>query len=156
MNENPYTPPAANVHDGLYVNAIKLYSPAQTAWGAFLGGPVGLISFLGENFSALGNKSAVSKTIGYGVLLIIGLLALLLILPEWFPSTVFSVIYILITWSISENYQKRKQEIAESPEYDFHSNWRVLGLGLLCMVGSAIVLVGPFLLLDGIWSPWNP
>jgi len=155
MNENPYTPPAADIRDDLYANAVKLYSPAQAACGAFLGGPVALIYFLRKNFSALGNDSAASKTVGYGVLFILGLLALIPILPDRFPSIVFTIAYIFIAKSISENYQKKKQEIAESPEYDFHSNWRVLGFGLLCAVGSGIAIIVPLLILVelGIWNP---
>jgi uncharacterized membrane protein len=154
MTENPYAPPAAAVVNRS-ANAVKLYSPAQAACGALVGGPVGLIYFLWANFTALGNRPAAKKTIAYGALLILGLLIVLPFLPERFPSSPFTVAYIIMARQIAQQYQKTKQEIADSPEYDFHSNWRVFGLGLLCLVGSVLVIVVPLALLVafGIWNP---
>jgi len=153
MTENPYTPPDAAVPTSPSVDIVKLYSPSQVFCGTLLGGPVGLIYFLRENFSALGDDSAMAKTVLYGGLLILGLLVIPLLLPKNFPSIMFVIAYIVTAESISEKYQKTKQEIIDSPQHDFHSNWRVIGFGLLCLAGSAIVLWGPILSLAALIGP---
>jgi hypothetical protein len=131
-----------------------MYSPTQVACGT-IGGPVGLIYFLMSNFSALGQEDRKRKTLLLGISLIVALIAILPFLPESVPSTPFTIAYIIIARQVAEKYQMKKQAIIDSDIYDFHSNWRVLGIGLLCLVGSAIVIVGPLMLLilTGVWNP---
>ena len=131
MTENSAT------YDG-YVT--KLYSPEQVACGVFLGGPVGLIYFLRANFLALGNNAAATKTVIYGLLSLLGCLALGLMLQEDVPGIIFAVIYIVAARMVVERHQKTKKDIANSLEYGFHSNWKVFGLGLLCLLGTALAL----------------
>ena len=154
MTDNPYAAPLAAVQLTGTAHSARLYSPTQVACGT-IGGPVGLIYFLKANFAALGNDRLESKTLLYGGLLILALLVILPFLPEKVPSSPFTIAYILTARHVASKYQMTKQAIAESPVYDFHSNWRVLGLGLLCLIASAIVIMGPLMLLAylGIWNP---
>lgn len=150
MAENPYAAPSAAIQNVPYRSAtgpIRLYSPTQVACGT-IGGPVGLIYFLKANFSALGNDRLARNTVLYGVLLMLALLATLPFLPDKFPNSPFTIAYILTARYVATKYQMTKQAIAESPDHDFHSNWRVLGIGLLCLVASVIVIVGPYVLLE--------
>lgn len=157
MTENPYAAPGAAIQNVSYRSAtgpIRLYSPTQVACGT-IGGPVGLIYFLKANFSALGNERLARNTVLYGALLMLALLATLPFLPDKFPNFPFTIAYILTARYVAAKHQMTKQAIAESPDHDFHSNWRVLGIGLLCLVASVIVIVGPFMLLEffGILHP---
>lgn len=155
MTDNPYAAPSAPVRDVRSITgAIRLYSPTQVACGT-IGGPIGLIYFLKDNFATLENHRLERKTLLYGGLLILSLLAVLPFLPDEFPSLPITIAYILTARHVAGKYQMTKQAIAESPIHDFHSNWRVLGIGLLCLVASAIVLIGPLMLLAflGIWNP---
>jgi hypothetical protein len=76
------------------------------------------------------------------------------LLPENFPNYPFTIAYILAALYVSAKYQMTKRAIVESAAHDFHSNWRVLWLGLLCLVGSIILLVVPLGILAffGVWG----
>ncbi len=155
MTENPYASPTANVVDRPTAGEpVRLYSPTQVACGT-IGGPVGLIYFLWANFSSLGNSSGARKTLAYGALLILAIPAILPFLPDNLPNSPVTLAYILVARGVATRYQMTKQAIADSLRYDFHSNWRVFGIGMLCLVGSVVVIMGPLLLLAalGIWNP---
>jgi hypothetical protein len=68
-------------------------------------------------------------------------------LPEKFPSAPFTITYVIAAHHIAKQYQVTKQGIIDSPQYDFHSNWRVFGIGVLCLVGSALLIGGPIVIL---------
>ena len=146
MSHNPYAAPAATL-DKTAPTAIALYSPMQAAFGAFLGGPVGLIYFLRQNFMALGNRSAARTCLILGVLLIVVLLIVLPLLPAKFPSAPITIVYVVIARYVAEKYQATKQVIADTPQYTFTSNWKVFGMALLCFLGSVVVILGPYLAL---------
>ena len=154
MTDNPYAAPTAVVQDRSTDEPVRLYSPTQVACGT-IGGPVGLIYFLWANFSALGKISSARKTLIFGAILVLGLIVLIPFLPENVPSSAFTIAYILIARGVAEKFQKTKQEISDSPHLVFHSNWRVFGFGLLSLLGSAIVIMGPLFVLAalGIWNP---
>ena len=83
------------------------------------------------------------------------LLISVILLPEDFPNYPFTIAYILSALYVSKKYQMTKQAIVDSATHEFHSNWRVLWLGLLCLVASIIVLVVPagVLAMFGVWNP---
>jgi hypothetical protein len=149
MSHNPYAAPEATLADATK-GSVAMYSPTQAALGALLGGPVGLIYFLHRNFVALGNQPAAKKCLMYGALLIVVLLIALPLLPANFPNAPLNIVYILAGRSIAQKYQLTKQAIAESTEYTFKSNWNVFGMGLLCFLGSVIVVIGPLLGLEAL------
>lgn len=153
MENNVYATPESDVDAKLAsASRIRLYSPTQIACGT-LGGPVGLIYFLMANFETLQKPELRKKTLHLGIALIVALIVILPFLPESFPSMPFTVAYIVIGYFVAESFQMKKKEIIESEVYDFYSNWRVLGFGLLCMLGSIVVIAGPLMLLEllGVW-----
>jgi len=113
----------------------------QVTWGVLLGGPVALIYFLRANFLALGNREAATKTILYGLLGTVAMTALLFILPDNIPTLPFALVYVFSAKALVEKYQKTKQDIVCSLEYGFHSNGRVFGFGVICFLGT-LILVG--------------
>ena len=146
MSHSPYSPPAASLAFAPS-KPVPLYSPTQAAMGALLGGPVGLVYFLRSNFVALGNLSAARKCLWAGALIVVALVVILPLLPEKFPSSPFNLAYIFAARGVTERFQLNKAAIASSPEYAFQSNWRVFGLGLLCLVGSVVAIGGPIMAL---------
>jgi hypothetical protein len=146
MSHNPYAAPAATLSQTASTT-VALYSPTQAASGALLGGPVGLIYFLRQNFVMLGNKSAARMCWILGALLIATILVVLPFLPAKFPSSLITIVYIVIARYVAEKHQATKQVITESAEYTFQSNWNVFGMGLLCFLASLTVLIGPYLAL---------
>lgn len=126
----------------------KVYSPAQVACGALIGGPVGLIYFLMSNFDNLGKEQAKNQTLNWGALGIVALIITMPFLPDWFPSFPFTIAYILIARFVAEKHQLNKEDIIASAEYRFYSNWNVFGMGLLCLIGTVLVLGVPVFLLS--------
>jgi len=124
----------------------KVYSPTQIVCST-LGGPIGLIYFLASNFSTLNNEELKNKTIKYGIALILALIIILPLLPDDVSSLPFTIFYIVVGRYVSEKYQMKKVDIESAEGFDFHSNWRVLGLSLLCLIGSVVVLLGPIFIL---------
>jgi len=127
---------------------IVVYSPAQVAIGAFVGGPVGLTYFLMANFGALYNDRARKNTLYSGISLIIALLCILPMLPDNFPSLPLTILYVVAARMVSEKYQLTKSQIAESEQCQFQSNWKVFGLSLLCFIGSTVAIVIPLAVLS--------
>ena len=145
MNEDIYKPPQSQIEKkGEVSGKVKMYSPIQAAVGT-IGGPVGVVYFLMANFEALGQAEHKQKTLVIGVVSIIALAIILPFLPESVPSMPFTIAYILIAYQVTNNYQMSKAAILDSDNHNFHSNWRVLGIGLLCLVGSIICLAVPML-----------
>lgn len=149
MSTNIYKAPESHVEDDSSneVDNIKIYSPNQVACGT-IGGPVGLIYFLWANFSSLKKEDEKNKTLIFGGIFIVLLIIALPLLPDDFPSMPFTIAYIMVAKLVSEQFQMTKVDIAESNCHDFYSNWRVLGIGLLCFVASIVLIVGPLILLE--------
>ncbi|MDF2447193.1 MAG: hypothetical protein K0S46_2429 [Moraxellaceae bacterium] len=145
MVHNPYSTPAADLATPAFAGGepVRIYSPTQAACGALVGGPVGLIYFLYANFGVLGNAEAQRKTVAWGVALIVALVILLPLLPDRMPSTPLTVAYMLAAQQVAVKHQMTKAAIIASPQHDFHSNWRVFGLGLLTMVGTGVAVLVP-------------
>ena len=143
MNDDIYKSPQSQLAENEEKReSIKMYSPTQVAVGT-IGGPVGVVYFLMANFEALGQIERKQKTLLIGAISIIALALVLPFVPENIPNTPFTVAYIVIAYQVANTLQMSKAAIQESDSHDFHSNWRVLGAGLLCLVGSLIVLVIP-------------
>lgn len=141
---NPYETPNSELQNS--AKTISVYSPVQAACGT-IGGPVGLIYFLRANFVALGNKSAATKTVIFGSIFILAIIISFPFLPDNFSGLPFTIAYIVIAKQVAEKFQLSKQAITESTIYKFHSNWRVVGMGIICLIGSILVLIIPVLLL---------
>lgn len=118
----------------------RVYSPKQAAVGAFIGGPLVSVLFIKRNFKALGNPAGESKTLLYGIAVMLALLGILPFLPTSFPRMLIPLATMLVTWIVIEKYQFKKQDITNSSVFVFQSNWRVLWVSLACMVLSFLVI----------------
>lgn len=124
-----------------------LYSPTQVAAGALLGGVCGLIYFLWANFDILGNERLARRTLWLGSILFVAMAAIALNLPRNFSGLSIAIIYVVIGRYVAEKFQMSKTAIAESRNFDFRSNWRVLGYGLIALIMSIGLSFGAVLLL---------
>ena len=146
MTNNPYAAPEAEL--GAETGTCPIYSPGQVAAGAFIGGPVGLIYFLRENFVTLGNVQQARQSLIWGVVLIVALLVILPWLPDKFPGITFSIAYVVAGQQVAKTQQLTNEAIDASTHYMKASNGRVFGKGLLCLLGSVVVVVTPIWLLS--------
>lgn len=143
MSQNPYATPAASLSTSPAA-PVRLYSPVQVAAGVFLGGPVGAVYFLRANFLALKDDERAQAALLYGLLFVIAAISLAFVLPKNFPSMPLNIAYMFGARQIAETKQLSKQAIEDSAEYDFQSNWRVVGLSLLCLLGSVLVAMAAY------------
>jgi hypothetical protein len=129
------------------VGNSRLYTPLQIRAGSFLGGPIASVFFLRENFRVLGKVSEARTTLAWGIVFIVGLLAVLPFLPTRLPNIVIPLAYSIAAGSIAEKWQLQKQAIVDSGVYQLHSSWRVFGLALLFLFAFLIVGVVVYLCL---------
>lgn len=146
-SHDPYAAPTARVAE-TSASATAVYSPTQVSVGAFLGGPVGLVYFLHRNFVSLRNYSSATKTLLYGSAFTIVLAVLVPLLPDEFPNYPFSILYVVLGYSLSNKYQCTKQKIIDSPILSFRSNLGVFGASVLCFLASFAIVIGMFFLLQ--------
>jgi hypothetical protein len=108
----------------------KLYSPRQIAFGTFFGGPLAATYFLKNNFDTLDKENYSKKTIIIGLTVSIVLIALMPFIPEGHPSVTINLtlLYLFPVMFVVKRHQLTKEEILESFEYSFQSNWKVLGM----------------------------
>ena len=103
----------------------KLYSPLQVLLGSFLGGMIIAIYFVSRNFIALSNKSAARKTIFWGLIAMIFLIELFLEFGFLVPLGIVTFTSIIASKFV-EKYQLSHEAIADSPNFECHSNKSVL------------------------------
>src|ERR1041385_123344 len=121
------------------MDKTPIYSPKQIFAGSILGGPIALVYFLRSNFQRLGNYAAGAQTLLWGVLFNITILAAMPFLPKHFPNYVLPLVYSWVARGIANAKQLNKESIAASPQFCFHSNWRVLGLGVAFLLGTLLL-----------------
>ena len=121
-----------------------IYSPKQILGGSFLGGPIAAVYFLRRNFQTLHNASAARWTLVWGIVFNIVLVALIPFLPERFPNYVLPLAYSWAACGIATAKQITKETITSSPEFSFHSNWRVAGLGVAFLIGTLVLWLAIF------------
>lgn len=138
MSNNPYASPRARSLESDQRGGL-LYSPTQVAVATFLGGVCALVYFLRANFIALGNPEAAPNTVLGGAVALILLAWLATVVPGGGGVGLVVAMALLARW-VAESRQMSKAAIEASAEFDFHSGWRVFGLGLACMVASFVML----------------
>ncbi|GGB14863.1 hypothetical protein [Agarivorans gilvus] len=126
----------------------KVLSPAQIAGGSFWGGPIATVYYLRKNYLLIGNEALAQKTLIYGAIFIIFLMAILPFLPEKFPNMVLPLAYCLAARQIAETTQLKKDQIEGSEEYTFESNWKIFGVGILTLLIFLIVAMAVMFALE--------
>ncbi len=124
----------------------KMYSPTQVGLGTFLGGPLAGTYFLKRNFDSLSKDIESKKTLIIGLIFSVAMITVLLILKDKFPNfPYFSIValYMAPVMLVNKQNQLTKESIRDSSEYDFQSNWKVLGLSIawfIAFLGMTIMI----------------
>ncbi|WP_330961290.1 hypothetical protein [Photobacterium sp. 53610] len=129
----------------------RLYSPGQVAAATFLGGPLAASYMLNRNFIALGNPLKAKDVAQSGCWLTVILTFFLGLLSEEFSGFLLPFVFAFATYQYARNNQISKEEIEQSQEYQFFSDWNVLvvsvatlliHIAFLCFVLSFYASVG--------------
>lgn len=116
-----------------------VYTSNQITAGAFFGGPLASSLMMRRNFLAFGDTSKASRTLVYGILSAIAILALVFVIPKQVPNTALSVAYTIAFRNIAKRFQMDKGAL-RLRGFLIHSNWRVAGISLLWFVLSALII----------------
>ncbi len=147
--DNPYAAPNSKPQEIKVAvsNGVvrKLFSPNQGAIGAFLLGPLTGLFILQANFAALDEPARRGKTLVYGMLASLAVATLSPFIPENIPAVMFGLLYMFPTRYVMEKFHPSKQQIIDSPNFEFRSNWLVLGIGLLGITVYMIVIIAVLL-----------
>lgn len=138
MDRNPYAPPTAPVADVVTATTGTLYSPRQIYMASFLGSPIAAAWFIRHNFTTLGNRSALQRTLWLGLAATIAVVVAALFLPKQFPNALLPVLYSYAIYQYAQFLFKTA--------YNKHLNtggrkgswWIVIGVSLL----ASLTLVG--------------
>jgi hypothetical protein len=136
---------AAQDSISIAITPRRLYSARQTAVGTFFGGPIGLAYFLRSNYASLGNRRGQTLALASGMFLT-AILAGLVLLAVYSSGTAGAVIQrismpVNLASVVIARYVAQRQ-IASSQYYDFHSNLRVFGAAVVCLLCSALAIFG--------------
>ena len=89
-----------------------------------------MLFFLWNNFKTLGKSNEAKFTVIYGIVFIMALITLLQFVPQQIPGIVIQVVYSLCALQIVNSMQMSKEDIEQTANYSFQSNWRVLAYGV--------------------------
>lgn len=131
--QNPYQAPRAAIAT-VGGGETRMFSPTQTAVACYLGGPLAGVYMMRENFKALDNAEGARKTVLYGGLLTLAIIAILPFLPEKTPNMLIPLSYTLVARYLVETHQLKKEAIEQSGLYSFQSNWRVAGVSVVALI----------------------
>jgi hypothetical protein len=115
-----------------------LYSPAQIAWGSFIGTPFAGCWFINRNFRHLGDQRKASQFLLWGFVISIVVFVATLFLPESFPTLGVPIGYTAALYFLA------RRLFAELPndfagDIEVASNWRVAGVSILWLLAVCIV-----------------
>ncbi len=155
--QNPYAAPSSTTQETKVASngkLGKLFSPTQGAMGAFLLGPITGVYIIQANFAAMGESVRRGHAIVYGSLLVLAVALLSPFVPEKVPAIAFGMLYMIPTRWVMDKLQLSKQQITDSDDYDFHSNWLVFGVGLLGIVIYMMIIIAVYLAYAALgWVP---
>lgn len=124
---------------------IRAYTGNQILIGTFVGGPLAAIYYLKKNFDAMGRVDYARKTIQYGALIIVIMLALVPFLPTFIPGVAYAIAYAAAAKAIYE--QHHKIALKDGPRY---SHWNVAGVAILSIIAFVIILIPVVFIFDAL------
>ena len=125
----------------------KVYSPMQGGLGTFLGGPLAGAYFIRANFHAMGDARRAGLATVWGIAISAVLLLAVPFLPAKLIRSFVPILNVLGVKYLIEKMQFTKDQIASSGKFTFHSNWRVVGIGLLGFLVFGAIGIAEFRLL---------
>lgn len=115
-------------------------SPRQAAIGTFLGGPIGYIYFIRKNYVAVDEPASARKLTIIGIILLLAwnvAVALDMLTPRPISIAFDFVLKVAPFVLVVFARQHAQIQFKSLPrQYDFYSNWGVVGSGMLCLLAS--------------------
>lgn len=149
QSPNPYSPPKSDTSQpaSKSSDAKRAFSPGQGGLGTFLGGPLAGTYYVRANYLAMGQPRRARQATIYGVLVSLGILALLPFLPEKTPNILVPLAYAIAARLLIERGQLTKQQILDGKDWTFHSNGRVALVAVVGFVVFAMLAVAAIFML---------
>ena len=144
------------------LSVSRLFSPRQIELATFLSGPFSAIYLLIANLKILGRHQLLKKVILIGVLILLCTTLAHIYLNQSYSDHLYwekaqnleNFLYTFIVWLFLKKHHLTKEEISASTQFEFRSNWKVLGFSLLGF-GTSIIF-GVFLLTVFAELGWIP
>ena len=127
----PYATPVAP--------AIKLFSIAGIVIATFFGTPMGGLVLMAINYRRMGREGLYWPTLLWGFATTAAVIVAAMLLPEGFPDTLFNLILLFIMYRIAKHLQGSEILVHQASGGGLASNWLALGIGLLTLLGVAIL-----------------
>lgn len=143
--ENPYTVPAAELHDPALVRQ-PLYSLMAVGLATFIGSPLAGAYVLAQNLKTLGRPAEVATVWAIAVAVLVLTMVCAMLLPDEVPALPFTIVQIAImAWLANSRIGPDLLQYVEKGGV-LYSNWRAAGIALLFTL-ALIVLLVPVMLL---------
>ena len=117
---------------------LKLYSLKGIGLATFFGSPLAASILIRSNYIALGKEESGRNALIIGVVSTILLFSSMYIIPESIitkiPNSIIPGVYTFIIYLIVNKLQGSELEDYEADKNKFYSNWRAVGIGLLCTI----------------------
>lgn len=122
----------------------KVYKKGGITLGAFLGGPIGAGYFLIENYKSLDKEAVVKKAWGITIFSTIAYYVLAYVFSEVIETTTIPL-YVACLAGARQIFQQ--QQAADVEAYiqqggEVYSNWRVIGISFIFLLGTIAVIGG--------------
>jgi hypothetical protein len=99
-----------------------------------LGGPIAACWLLAENYAVFGDPGARTQALIWGVVGTVAILGAAFVLPEGFPSSILPTGYTLALYQIAKTFQGPGIDARFAAGHRKQSVWRVIGIGVVCLV----------------------
>ncbi len=131
---------------GEIVISRKLYTEKAVLITTFFGGPVAAGYMMGENYKALGEDKAGTRSFIIGLLSSILMYVALFLFPDSFiesiPTVIIPGIYTFIIVLIFQKYQKPAVALHKENGGEFYSGWKAAGIGgIFLLVQLAVIFL---------------
>jgi hypothetical protein len=148
------------------LSVSRLFSPRQIELATFLSGPFSAIYLLIANLKILGRHQLLKKVILIGVLILLCTTLAHIYLNQTYlgialtktdqgnSQNLENFLYTFIVWLFLKKHHLTKEEISASTQFEFRSNWKVLGFSLLGF--GTLIIYGVFLLTVYAELGWIP
>ena len=130
---------AANLPGESGGRSFKFYSPGQVGGAAFLGTPMAGFWLLASNDRSLGERFQAIRTLFLGVAITTVVFVFSSAPHNRIPTILIPVGYIWLIYQIANVQQGESYQEHISQGGQKHSNWRVVGVSLICLTALLVV-----------------
>jgi hypothetical protein len=129
--------------------STPLFSPAQVAVAAFLGGPIAGAWLMRSNYRAANEEEHARRALLWGIIGTLAAIVVSFMLSEDFPSMVLPISYTMALYYFAKQEHGNDVDLQRSAGGASASNWKVVGVGLLWLLVNLVVIIGIAFAVDG-------